>query len=247
MKKVLVQKTDNKFVNNISHVNNVDLNVVDISNRLYEIFYFFKPDAAIFMASKINTTETNQFIEEFQNTIKCFIYHDEENLNKRLLKSYNNTYHLIEDKKNKKIKENPEYKIIKVPKLLNKDIYNKNNSENKNEDIVCFLDNVDRLPENIAKILYPSSLLKIKLFNNTSIKHHQNLGILTELDRAEVLKKSQYFLSIEDHYRNEALACGCAIVSPEDLINNNLTKSYDFNESHIETYTNFIEKILNEN
>ena len=45
------------------------------------------------------------------------------------------------------------------------------------------------IPDNISKYLYPNSKLPIRMFNNSNILHYQNLGLLTEQDKAEVLKK----------------------------------------------------------
>jgi len=246
MSKILLQLAENKFVNNLHHIDK-DITILPFQNQLYHAYYAIKPDIIIFIASLCDNTESNQFLEEFQNNqqVKCFVYHDEETINKKLLKSYNNVYHLIEDKNNKKTKENDNYKIIRVPKLINETLFRKTN-ETKTDNIVCFIDHINVIPDKLLNLLYPFTTLKIKLFNNANINHHQNLGTLTEIDKAKILQKSKYFLPINDYYVNEALACGCEILS-FDSIKNMTPKNYSFDIKQIETYSNFIEKLTHEN
>jgi len=75
--KILIQKTDNKFVNNLNHTkSNHELIVAELDSILYQTFYKLKPNVIIFMASKCENKEVNQFILEFQDKVKCYIYYD---------------------------------------------------------------------------------------------------------------------------------------------------------------------------
>jgi len=243
--KILIQKTDNKFVNNLNHTkSNHELIVTELDSVLYQTFYKLKPNVVIFMASKCENKEVNQFILEFQDKIKCYIYYDNNSHIKSHIKTYKNAYHLTEDKK---AKENPDYKIIKLPKLINDSLFNDSDIADKNEDIVCFIDNITNIDEELKLILYPHTNLKIKLFNNPKIKHHQNLGTINEQQKAKLLKKSKYFLAIDDTYINEAVSCGCEILSIKDTKNLKPSKQYNINIKNLETYSNFIEKTVNEN
>jgi hypothetical protein len=243
--KILIQKTDNKFVNNLNHTkSNHELIVTELDSVLYQTFYKLKPNVVIFMASKCENKEVNQFILEFQDKIKCYIYYDNNSHIKPHIKTYKNAYHLTEDKK---AKENPDYKIIKLPKLINDSLFNDSDIGDKNEDIVCFIDNITNIDEELKLILYPHTNLKIKLFNNPKIKHHQNLGTINEQQKAKLLKKSKYFLAIDDSYINEAVSCGCEILSIKDTKNLKPSKQYNVNIKNLETYSNFIEKTVNEN
>lgn len=244
--KIIIQQADNKFVNNLSYINSKhELIITKLDNSLYQTYYKTKPDSIIFMASDCSKKEVSQFILEFENTIKCYIYYDNNIDVKGYVKKYKNVFHLTQDKK---AKENAEYKIIKLPKLINDALFNQTNTEIKNDDIIVFIDNISDIPEDLKSILYPYTNLKIKLFNNPNIKHHQNLGTINEKQKAEVLKKSKYFLAIDDSYLNEALSCNCEILSIKDVGNDlKPSKKYTFNIKNLETYSNFIEKIVNEN
>jgi len=240
--KILVQKDNNKFVNNLRNIEtNYRIVVEDLDNQLYQQYYRLKPEIIIFVASKSNTKEVLQFISDNSLETKIFIYHHDE-LDKNLLK-LPNVYHLANSKK---AKENPDHKIIKLPKLINEQIFNSLGTENKNEDIVCLIDHINKLPVELAQKLYPATKLKIKLFNNPKIRHHQNLGLLDEKQKSELLKSSKYFLCIDDHYLYEALACGCEVLLIEDLPNLKSSKQFSYNKDFTESYVNFIEKLIHE-
>lgn len=239
---ILVQEDNNKFINNLNNIETSHSIVVkNITGQLYQNYYQLKPQIVILMASKCNDKESLQFILDHAMDTKIFIYHHND-LDKSLLK-LTGIYHLTDSKK---AKENPEQKIIKLPKLINEQLYNKLGQENKSDDIVCFIDHISKLPIELSQKLYPATKLKIKLFNNPKVRHHQNLGALNEKQKSELLKSSKYFLCIDDHYLHEALACGCEILLVEDLPNLKSTKKFAYNKDFTESYVNFIEKLINE-
>lgn len=239
---ILVQEDNNKFVNNLNNIQTEhSISIENITGQLYQQYYRLKPGIVILMASKCNTKESLQFISDHATNTKIFVYHD-NSLDKSLLK-LENVFHLTNSSK---AKENAEQKIIKLPKLINEDLYNKLDTENKNDDIVCFIDHIAKLPVELIQNLYPATKLKIKLFNNPKIRHHQNLGLLNEKQKSELLKRSRYFLCIDGYYLYEALACECEVLLIEDLPNLKSSKQFVYNQDFTESYVNFIEKLINE-
>jgi hypothetical protein len=73
------------------------------------------------------------------------------------------------------------------------------------------------------------------------------MGIVTEKDRADILRSNEYYLTFEnDEYIEEAIACGSKIITPQQA------KNYIEEAKIIEPrpnikYSNFIaEEILND-
>jgi hypothetical protein len=100
------------------------------------------------------------------------------------------------------------------------------------------------IPENLNRYLYPKTKLPIKLFNNPNIKHHQNLGILSEIEKATVLKNSMFYLTIDEHYLAEAWESGCNVLTvPElDLL---ISKKYK-TKKYYQTYSSFMEQLTDD-
>lgn len=235
MIKLLIQKTDNKFINNIdlSSMDFCSKLIVDTTNQLYKTYYKYQFTHAIFVASLLND-EINQFILEFGEHIKIFIYNDT-----LINLPYNkNICGIIQ-----KDKTESNNKIIVLPKLVNHEIFYNNNSKKINQ-IVSFLDDIDSIPENLHKYLYPSSKLCLKLFNNPNIIHPQNLGLLSEQDKATLLQQSEFYLAITDYYVPEAWACETKILTTDDLESlkpNKFRKTKSF-----QSYTNFLKVLLSD-
>lgn len=236
MIKLLVQKTDNKFINNIE-LSNTDFlikNITAIQNQLYKLFYTDNYTHFIFVASLLDS-EVLQFIDEFGENTKIFIYNDTN----FPIAHIKNIAGVLQKEKDA-LSQN---KIIAIPKLVNNEVFYKNHYT-KNSDIVSFLDNIDSLPDDLNKFLYPSSKLRIKLFNNQNIIHPQNLGILSEIDKAELLKKSEYYLALNNDYVPEAWACGCKVLIVPDL--DSLVPTKHKNSKNFQSYGNFLKVILSD-
>ena len=84
---------------------------------------------------------------------------------------------------------------------------------------------------------------KIKLFNNSSIRHYQNLGLLSEPDKINLLGVSKAFIPIEKSYLVEAVILDCDIL---DLSNNLSIMNIDkaLIKSSYSSYSSFLEKLL---
>jgi len=236
--KFFVQELDDKFINNIViSLRRMGHQVVScpISDDLYRTYYKFKFDHAIFVSSLFNM-EIAQFISEFHSKdIKFFIYHNEKEINLDILTHFNQACTNLSLIKHKQ--------CIQIPSLVNDYIY-VNTKTKKRDHISCFIDQLDNIPEELEEHLYPNSKLKIRLFNNHRIKHHQNLGMLNEFTKPEILNESEYFLSIDNYYSNEALNCGCKVISLSELKNLKSKSKIKTSKKKITTYKNFIESNL---
>ena len=238
MIKLFVQHNDNKFINNIllSQYSNIQILSAAVGDNIYKLFYKTEFDVCIFSASSINTA-IYQFIKEFEDTnMRVFLHHT--NINNGLLDlRTKNLTHLVDTT----VTHQNHKQIITLPPLINKDIFTKRGNA-KLDFISCFLDNVQNIPHPLLQKLYPNSRLPIKLFNNTNIRHAQNLGTITERDKAYILNKSTYYLSIDHHYAAEASAAGCVVLDPTELDDMRENKY-----KHIktpQTYSRYIEKLL---
>jgi hypothetical protein len=235
--KLTVQYNNNKFINNIGtlRISHLSIDMVSVDGILYQLFYQQKFSHMVFVES-IVTNEILQFISEFFQQVKIFIYHDKQP-NMDFINTYGSTIrHIIQSP----IKLN---NCINLPKLINNQIFY-DKKEKKDDSIVCFLDNLSEtdISNKLVPILYPSNKEKIKLFNSPNFKHPQNLGLLSEEDKAYILQKSSSFISINDEYVAEALACGC------DILDHNLNKiAIDNNQflSSYVSYETFIKELIN--
>lgn len=235
MIKLLIQKANNKFINNIdlSSTDFCSKLIIDTTDQLYKIYYKYEFTHAIFIASLFNQ-EINQFISEFGENVKVFIYND-INIDFPYIKNISGII--------QKHKTESKNKIIVLPKLVNHELFN-NNGYNRINQIVSFLDDIDSIPENLNEYLYPSSKLCLKFFNNNSIIHPQNLGLISEQDKASLLQRSDFYLAITDYYVPEAWACGARVLTIEDL--KSLTPNKFKNSKSFQSYANFLKVLLSD-
>lgn len=233
--KLFVQDTNSKFVNNLRYLKYNGLSILDTQNMLYKIYYTHTFGAIMFSESNI-TREALQFISEFFQTVRCFIYHDRQP-NQEIINEYGAVAKNIVNS-GISIKN-----TIQLPTLVNETLINGLSIQNKNTDTVCFLENVDRIPIELETHLYPASMQKIKLFNNSSIRHYQNLGLLSEPDKINLLGVSKAFIPIEKSYLVEAVILDCDIL---DLSNNLSIMNIDkaLIKSSYSSYSSFLEKLL---
>ena len=232
-----IQKANNKFNNNLRYVKLDNINIIefDPKNILYKSHYTEKYTHIMFVESLL-TNEIKQFISEFFQSVNIFIYHDTIP-NMEIIKDYGlaathivNKGHVVD-------------KAVTLPDLINDQLFaGKNN--NKNEDIVCFLEYRTEIPNELNEVLYPKTKHHIKLFNSLYIKHVQNLGLISELEKADILKLSKYYLPFDnnDEYLAEAVACGCIVLNKHNL------QPMDLNIDLLsyQTYSSFVKELLND-
>lgn len=235
---ILIQNLDNKFINNIAEtkLNEINTYRANIYNNLYAIHYSKNITHIVICASLISN-EIQQYIAEFFQSVKIFIYHD-NGPNQEILDTYKNVCtHLIDEKYN--IKNG-----VSIPTLVNTELYTSIESNTKKiHEIVCFLDNLKDIPDKLKFFLYPNSQLRIKLFNNSKIKHVQNLGTLTEYDKSKILLQSKYFIPINENYIAEAFLSDCVVIDIEELAS--LDPNKYLHKPEYSTYKTFLQSILN--
>lgn len=237
---ILIQNNNNKFIQNIAitKIDNINIYKSNILGNLYQLYYENKINILLINASLV-TDEIRQYIAEFFQSVKIFIYHDR--IDKNLIEEHNNTcIHLVHD-------DIRGSNIIQVPRLVNDDLYMYTDNEpayNKSSNMVCFLDNLDNIPDQLKKLLYPyNKKLKIKLFNNPTIHHPQNLGILSETDKANILNNNEYFIALDDSYVFEALYKNCKVLALDEVASLS-SKQYTQITDH-STYKIFLQSLLN--
>lgn len=216
---IFIEYVDTKFINSLPDMNAGDLNVVvgDINKNLYQIHYRYNFDVYIFCSSKFSS-EIHQFCSEFSNDKKIIIYHNDTDHSDIIDAIPQNCMHLLQ--KN-------------MPKLINKHIFY-NHHVTRNQDIVCFLDGYDKVPQELTKLLYPNTKMNIKIYSK-NIRNIHNIGYASEKEKAMILNQSSAYLSIDDYYDIEANECGCKVMR---IDNDKLVeKSVDINNHS--TYTEF--------
>jgi hypothetical protein len=180
--------------------------------------------------------EEYQFIDDFGKNINIFVYNDN---NIQLRKNLNIKKILQKDK------NQSEYDTISIPKLVNNELFFSSPDQTiKNNHIISFLDSIDSLPNWLHNFLYPTSKLPIKLFNNNTIIHPQNLGLVSENDKALLLRQSKYYLAINDDYVPEAWASQCLVLSKDDL--ETLQPTTYKNSKSFQSYSNFLKVLFRE-
>jgi hypothetical protein len=222
MKTLLIQQHESKFIQSLLHLQTESEGVKIIGSifneRLYKLYFLNKPTHVLFIGSKLNA-ENLQFISEYSNIVKCYIYHDIKLSESLISEHLVSCIHLIEEDAQDSVIP---MKFFKIPPLINSQLFNSQNILKKRyAGIVCFIHEFQsELPQSLQGVLLPNSSLPIKMFHNPSVLHPQNLGILTEVNRADVLRQHEYYLAFDnDEYIAEAVACGCKIINPENLPN----------------------------
>jgi hypothetical protein len=229
--KLFIQEFDDKFINNLSLIESQNSIIINdsVHDNLYLIHYKYDFDAYVFVSSLL-TNEIYQYILEFNKSKRIILYHDI--INQQIIDSVaqycTNISSLDMDG------------VIKIPTLINEHIYFNMNKQ-RSKYISCFIDSVETLHEDLLSILYPNKKFNIRLFGSSSIRHPQNVGLLSEQDKSEVLNSSEGFLLIDDLYLPEALSCGTKIFRPKQ---GELVEDKSSIRTNTETYAQFLTRIL---
>jgi hypothetical protein len=241
---MLVQQSSEKFMQNCSALSFDDILTIDISigNNLYQTFFRHKPEYCIFSGSLVDK-EVLQFCDDYSNSTNIYFFHIDSN-------SYQNIKTLLpKDSKVIHIGYGNDYDAAIPTGLVNDQLFYSTNSNTRN-GVICFMDGLTSIPNELLELLYPNSSIPIKLFNCPSIKHYQNLGVLREQDRANLLQTHKYYLDLRQaagfSYANEATACGAKIVSLEQIKDNSYISGRLTNtDSTNITYNKFLRELFN--
>lgn len=241
--KIFVDYKNNRFINGLigSHQKDAEIVHTNTNKNIYNIYYALNFNHCIFNLSSIDN-EIVQFISEYSSQIKIFVYLDVPNYTEvELLETFKNSiYYLIPENTFDNYKSYNNTIQIKN-NLINSNIFYRNNSITKDKDAVCvFLDLFESIPDQLTEKLYPKTKMKIMMYNNSGIKHAQNLGVLSEIDRSYVLNKSSYFINYQNHYIHEAAVCGCKIL---DINNIDINQDMDI-DKEITNYENLLKEYI---
>jgi hypothetical protein len=230
--KLFVQEFEDKFINNVSLIKSNNFIVVndEIDGNLYQIHYKYNFDAYIFVSS-LMTNEIYQYILEFNTEKKIILYHDRVNAD------------MMEALGKYCVNIGPKSDMdsgLEIPILINNDIFF-NTNKKRNKYIPCFIDNASTMNNELYGVLYPNKNFNIRIFGSSSIKHPQNVGLLSEQDRADILNEAESCLLVDDLYLAEAMTCGTKILRPK---NGQLIEDTVSLPENIETYGQFLDRIL---
>lgn len=237
MNTILIQKYNNKFFRNIEISSIEDTKIISehINKNIYELYYKYNFNILILYAPSIDNSLL-QFIVEYANQIKTYVYiKNIEQLNISNYEQYKNLITFLYE--NGDTTNNIEKR--KIPYLINDKLFNSQKFQ-KAKYISCFIDTLSGLSEKIVKSLYPNNQsveYGIRMFNNPNIQHHQNLGLIDETDRSNILKESEYFLDIDKEYTVEANTVGCKILDEDGL---STLKQKEISVPECQSYIEFI-------
>tara|TARA_B100001778_G_C18591856_1_gene632654 strand:+ start:1401 stop:2039 length:639 start_codon:yes stop_codon:yes gene_type:complete len=211
--KIIIQQSNCKFINNLDSLQYQSISV-NIKNNIYQIEQIEQPDVYVLIAEKLSNEE---------------LHFCSNNPNKKIL-IYNQS---------PKDLDVPNATIIsdtELPCLYNPNRFSDNKS-NKDIEYSYFLDNDSALPENLTYELLPNKINHIKLFNNRLIDHPQNLGLLSEDDKAVILNRTKKYICNNNFYAIEAIKCGCEVVDTS-------LSPIDVNIDDCQTYSNYFESLI---
>jgi hypothetical protein len=244
MNTILIPNIDNKFFRNIAltQMDGFQIIVENIKGNIYHLYYKHNFNYVIIPESFIDNSIL-QFAVEYSNKVHSLIEIG-NNITNDFMKLYKPVFKFLIHNKYKE-KAHPDCtNILCNTELINDQLYPQTNQQYKKIDYIsCFLDELEFIPEELSHILYPKTNKKIRMFNNNNIKHTQNLGTINEIEKSVILKESQYYLDINNLYKNEAIVSGCTILTPSTINQTELTQPT--NTEALDTYRLILEKICN--
>jgi hypothetical protein len=216
MKTLLIPNLNNKFYRNLTITQSNNFKILAnnelLQGNVYGLYYRTKFDYIIVPSSLLSNSIV-QFAIEYASSVKIILDIDSD-LPTEFIDAYKNVFYFLTTN----INTNNRF-LLKPSFIINEKLYN-NNDLNKQNFIVCFLDNCDSLPTELMDYLYPNSNLKIKMFNGVNIPHHQNIGMINEIERADILKNAEYYLVLNNEsYAIEAKLSGCKLLNLDTIKN----------------------------
>lgn len=240
---LFVDYKNNRFINGLIGSNQKDTEIVhsNINKNIYNIYYTLNFSRCIINLSSVDN-EVAQFISEYSSKTKILIYFDVPNYSEtNLIDIFKNSiYYLIPENLYNNYKEY-NHTIQINNNLINSNVFHRDDNIKKDQDAICvFLDLFDSTPEQLTEKLYPKTKMKITMYNNPAIKHAQNLGVLSETDKAYILNKSSYFINYNNYYIHEAVSCGCQIL---DINNIDIQQHMSINKE-VTNYENLLREYI---
>jgi hypothetical protein len=241
--KIFIAQRNNRFINGLTGYQSPVADIVhtNVNKNIYNIYYSLHFNYCIINLSNIDN-ELVQFISEYSSSIKIFIYFDIQGYSDtNIIESLKNSVYYLIPASTYNTYAQYDHTVMVPDHLINSELFHRNNTIEKTQDSICFfLDQCESIPESLMAKLYPATKQRITLYNNNNIKHPQNLGVVSEMDKAYILNKSEYFINHNNYYIFEAINCGCKIIDINDI---DITKCQNIS-TQITNYDNFLKEYI---
>lgn len=227
--KTLIHYDTDKFT--VSLANYLESSVLaNTSNVLYKLYFMHNFDICFFTVNDGISREINNFILEFQSKKKIFLYYTNPSA-----QDYSTVFKYVTHISRNGIKLSGKH--IELPEyFFNEKLFTKNSTEQRIEKYCVFLGMSKSIPEKLQSILYPNTKIPINMFESPYIKHCQNMGMISEIEKAKILQTYKYFINVDSLYAHEAQICGCQLVD--------ITKDNTLQNNNIETKATPIKTII---
>jgi hypothetical protein len=220
----ILQSLNAKFIKHLSYdLQQINETIVYTPHTLYDMAYRFHDQIKniVFLSSQINA-EVVDFIFNTDLKSKIVLYFD--SFNALLLDDAvkNNLKVLVHS--NEDVSKHKKYpRLIKLNHYYSQYLVNhiQDHVKYDNMDIICDLNGLDSMPDDLSTILHPNTDLNIKLFNNPNISHCQNLGMVDEVRFVSLIKSSNLYIDLNGLYLAYALYYGIPTLTTQI---NNFTK-----------------------
>lgn len=259
----LIQPSSNVFTRHFTH----DMSLIDQpasihAGKLFDHYHMYKKDISgyMFQASSINK-EIVDFIQKFKNNTKIYLYFDKFNA-----QLYNDASSMVrcilrEDIVANKQSSLKQKNTIKAGIMYSEQLINSVNLPDKRENtenIIADISDISSLPQQLDSLLYPKTKLKIKLFNNHLIGHHQNLGFVDDKQMISMIDTCNIYIDTNLNYLlysvildkpTIALETNSILKKTKELSEKTLEENIESSKIELDSiiknsYKNFIQKYL---
>lgn len=257
----LIQPANNVFTRHFTY----DLRAIDqpigiVPGALFDYYHAHKKDISgyLFQASNINK-EIIDFIQNFKSSTKIYLYFDK--FNQQLYDDASSMIRcIVKDEPSNKSMVLKSKNTIKTTPMYSEQLLrglNLSESTNTNEDILADISDLQKLPVCLEDVLYPKTKMRIKLFNNQSINHIQNLGFVDDTEMVTMINDCKLYIDTNNNFLSYALILDKPLIALET--NSLVKKTKEINEETIQStqqskidlkdilknsYHNFIQKYL---
>lgn len=233
IKNINLYQTNHKFNHNLFMLDyeNYKFYEIPLNTSIHKYTFNTKnisKDSIFMFNLSIINKEILSFINNFYKKISIIIFVDKINeLYSFINTNYPQLKQIVSDER--LLGDN---KVLIPMYLVNEQLYNNIIISDKEDQYIYFFDNESKniKPELLA-LLYPNTNLPIKLFDSISIKHHQNIGFTTEIDKKNLLYKSKYYLFDNNNYLAEAALAGCHSIDINNDIQSQILSTQIDNQS----------------
>lgn len=209
------------FIKNLYNNDSIlDILSTSVHGNLFEIYYQHKPQILILCASEY-TQEFHDFISEHEKHLQIILFINVPISNIQLIDFWNNTSIICVGRKDYLMKPLHNDSFF-YNKLYDNTIFTKTDIDNRNDKIAVLLSKNDETNDKIiGPYLYPSTKEKFVLFNSSTYKQFQNVGMLNSADTCLIFNTYKCLIDIDNNYELEAKVCSIDNISTEgDLIEN---------------------------